>query len=89
MDRATPVYNGKNILGVALGLNFYTIPRVPPWLGLLKVDNMQPSFWWENFFPPSRNAGQLLQIDVNMFFILIVFLRHHLFHQRNTECKRS
>ena len=46
---ATPLYNGKNILGVPLGLSFYRIPRIPPWLGLWKVDNMQPSFRREKF----------------------------------------
>ena len=44
MGAATPVYNGKKILGVPLGLFFYRIPRIPPWLGPSKVDNMQPSF---------------------------------------------
>ena len=49
MGGATPVYNGKNIPGVPLGFSFYRIPRVPPWLGLWKVDNMQPSFRRDKF----------------------------------------
>ena len=49
MGGATPVYNGKNILGVHLGFSFYRIPRVPPWLGLWKVDNMLPSFRRDKF----------------------------------------
>ena len=60
MGKATTVYNGKNILRVLLGLSFYRIPRLPP--------------WHTNFVPPSRNTDQLLQINVNKFFILVVFL---------------
>ena len=37
MGGATSVYNGKNILGVPLGLSFQ---RIPPWFGLWKVHNM-------------------------------------------------
>ena len=38
-----------------------------------------------NFVPSFRNTDQLLQIDVNKFLILILFLQHHLFHQHNIE----
>ena len=42
MGGDTLMYNGKNILGVPLGLSVYRMPRIPTWLGLWKVDNTQP-----------------------------------------------
>ena len=72
MDGATPVYNGKYILGVLLELSFHIIP---PWLSLWKVDNMQLVSDTTNFVLPSQNTDQLLQIDIkHVFEILIVFL---------------
>ena len=50
IGKATPVYNGKNTLGVPLRLSFYTIP---PFIKYGLVSDRT------NFAPPSQNTQQL------------------------------
>ena len=59
MGGLTPVYNGKNILRVPLGLFFY---RIPPFIKYLLVSD------GTNSDPPFRNTDQLSQIDVKYVF---------------------
>ena len=65
MGGNTPVCNTENILGVPIGLSFH---KIPPWLGLWKVDVCKLVSDGTNFVPPFRNIDQLLQIDVKYVF---------------------
>ena len=81
MGGASPVYNGKNILGAPLGLSFlqyleYLLDSVYE-----KLTKRNLVSYGTNFGPSPPpplythpNTDQLLQIDVNTFLILIVFL---------------
>ena len=47
MGDAIALYNGKNILGFPLRPSFL---RIPSWLDLWGVDNMQPRFGRDKFY---------------------------------------
>ena len=74
MGGATPVHNKKNILGVPLYFPFieyleYLLDSVYEKSTICSLVSDGT-----NFALLSRNTDQLLQIDVNTFLILIVFL---------------
>ena len=74
IDGITPVYNGKSIRGVPSDFPFveyleYLLDSVSE---KSKICNLVSD--GKNFFPLSRNTDHLLQIDVNAFLIVVLFL---------------